>query len=270
MEPDKDEPGPDGTISTIEARLQKHVKRCAEDIKNCANMCDAYSKEKFFVRVLKSSSWDEKFKIFFLAFGDRRKAFALALEIHTGKKISEAQHKLDTFGTKLDVILSMFSTLVSSEQQHLENLIRSRGGAAAVVVDDAALTELLKSLPSSSGLDAMEHAPDFKFDHPRLGNDRKDALRILKEELFETADVAISKNLETFERKFVMQERRMYEEMQGVVRHESDRVINRVLGGPHTRIRDPVSDFEVARIEILLAHMYKLRCRSFVKSGRTW
>lgn len=45
----------------------------------------------------------------------------------------------------------------------------------------------------------------------------------------------------------------MYEEMQSVVRHESDRVIDSVLGGPHTKIQDPVSGLNVTRVETLLS-----------------
>ena len=47
-------------------------------------------------------------------------------------------------------------------------------------------------------------------------------------------------NMELFDRKFVMQARRITEEVERVVVRESDRVIEAVTSGPHDRIIDKV------------------------------
>ena len=128
---DEEEPGPDGT--TIKARLQELVKRTADDIKTCANACDTYSKKKLLVKVLKSSSWDDKFKGFLSLFTDRRKAFTFALEMHVGKGVDDANRKLDSVNTKLNLVLEFFTTLVPPDQQQLGEMINSRGGPDAVM-----------------------------------------------------------------------------------------------------------------------------------------
>lgn len=219
--------------------MQELVKRTADDIKTCANACDAYSKKKLLVKVLKSSSWDDKFKGFLTLFTDRRKAFTFALEMHVGKGVDDANRKLDSVNTKLNLVLEFFATLVPPDQQQLGELINSRGGPDAVMKENDVLTALAKYKPSSevgSAKRADAHA-DL-----RSNKDPEGSLKELKEELFESADVAMQKNLETFERKFDVQRKKIIEEMQGIVRHEGDRVIDSVLSGPHDKIRDTVSE----------------------------
>ena len=49
---------------TIGARLQDLVDRTANDIKECANVCDTYSKKRLLVKVLKGPIWDDTLKGF--------------------------------------------------------------------------------------------------------------------------------------------------------------------------------------------------------------
>ncbi|KAI0766841.1 hypothetical protein BD413DRAFT_141310 [Trametes elegans] len=231
---DEETPGPDGT--TIKARMQELVQRAADDIKSCANACDAYAKKKLLVKVLKSSSWDDKFKGFLTLFDERRKAFAFALEMHVGKAVDDANRKLDAVGLKLDLVLTFFSSLVPADQQQLAEVVRNKGGPEAVMRDNSTLLSLAKYKTSSGtpvGKPADPHTEPGHSDS-NVG----DELTALREELFDSADAAMEKNLKTFERKFAMQQKKLLEEMQGLVRHESDRVIDSVLSGPHDRIRD--------------------------------
>ncbi|KAI0644515.1 hypothetical protein C8Q79DRAFT_777424 [Trametes meyenii] len=229
---DDDVPGPGGT--TIKARLQTLIERTADDIKACANACDTYSKKKLLVKVIKSSSWDDKFKSFLTLFADRKKAFSFALDVHVGKAVDDANRKLDAVDVKLSAILECFSTLVSLDQQQLQNMVNSRGGLGAVLQDDSALVTLLKFKSSSSpgGPKGANSQLDKEESDPQA------ALKSLKEDLIESADIAMQKNMDMFDRKFAMQQRRLADEMKGLVRHESDRVIDSVLSGPHDRIKD--------------------------------
>lgn len=233
---DEDAPGFDGM--TIKARLQGLVERSAEDVKECANTCDAYSKERLLAKVFKSSSWDDKFKAFLSLFADRRRAFTFALEMHIGKAVDASNRKLDTVDAKLDVVLTIFSALITPDQQEIEGIIRSKGGMQAVLRDDAALAGLLAYRPPPSGSEATLQIAGLQ----QILHLRKDKSEIstVREQLYETTETAVRKNMDTFERKFTMQQRRMAEEMEGIVRNESDRVINTVLMGPHTRIKEHV------------------------------
>ncbi|KAI0644514.1 hypothetical protein C8Q79DRAFT_777234 [Trametes meyenii] len=232
---DEDAPGLDGT--TIKARMQGLIERTADDIKACANACDTYSKKKLLVKVLKSSSWDDKFQSFLTLFADRRKAFTFALDMHVGRAVDDANRKLDAVDMKLSVVLEYFSTLVPPDQVQLREIVRNRGGVEAVARDDNTLALLVKIAASSRTAGSSSTNTGLQAD---MGDyaDWKASLRSLKEELADSADVAMQRNLETFEGKFLMQQRRLMEEMKGTIHHESDRVIDSVLGGPHDRIKD--------------------------------
>ncbi len=73
--------GPDG--ATIGARMQSLADQAAEDIKDCANACDTYSKKKLLVKVLKGPVWEGRLAEFIGRFARRRSDFKFALAIHT-------------------------------------------------------------------------------------------------------------------------------------------------------------------------------------------
>ncbi|KAI0360921.1 hypothetical protein OH77DRAFT_1418971 [Trametes cingulata] len=223
---DEETRGPDGT--TIKARMQELVKRTADDIKDCANACDTYAKERLLVKVIKSSSWDDKLKSYMTLFADRRKAFTFALEMHVGRAVDDVNRAVASMDAKLDIVLGLFSSLVTPEQRELGELVRSKGGPTAVMVDNKSLDELMKVKLSAAEREAGAG-------HLRQ---QSDSLEALKAELFDSPDAAIRRNFELFERKFTMQQRELADEMRGVVEHETDRVIEAIMSGPHDKIKD--------------------------------
>ncbi|RPD54176.1 hypothetical protein L227DRAFT_580748 [Lentinus tigrinus ALCF2SS1-6] len=228
---DEEAIGPDGL--TIKARMQELVKQAADEIKSCANACDTYSKKKLIVKVIKGSVWDGTLKGFIDAFANRRKAFTFALSIHIGVGVDDANRKLKLIDAKIDIVLEFFAKAVTPEQQELAALVQKKGGPTAVMGDNDTLKELLKFKPASTTItkrDGAEHKA-----HEGGGDD----LSIVKEELFDSPELAIRKNLDIFERKFKMQQRELTEEVKRVIHHEGDRVIEAVTSGPHERIIDP-------------------------------
>lgn len=227
---DEETPGADGT--PIKARMQALVQRTADDIKDCANACDAYAKKRPLVKVIKSAMWDDKLKAYMALFADRRKAFTFALEMHVGRAVDDVNRMVAAMDAKLDVVLDMFAVLVSPEQRQFGEVVRSRGGPAAVVADDHALEDLMRAKGSNDGHEVgPEHARQQSY-----------SLEALKAELFDIPESAVRKNFELFQRKFAMQQRELADETHGVIVHESDWVINTVLSGPHDKIKDRVSN----------------------------
>ena len=237
---DEESVGPDG--QTIKARMQELVKQTAADIKTCANACDTYAKKKLIVKVIKGSVWEGTLKGFIDLFASRRKAFTFALSIHVGVGVDDANRKLKEIDAKIDVVLEFFVKAVAPEQLELAALVQKKGGAAAVMADNAALRELLKFRPAAAAATAVDQAKHAggggaeRSSHAADG----DELAVVKQELFDSPELAIKKNLELFERKFKMQQRELAEEMRRMVHHEGDRVIEAVTSGPHDRIIDPV------------------------------
>ena len=227
--------GPDGR--TIKARMQELVNETEKDIKNCANTCDTYAKKMLLVKVIKSFVWEGTLKAFIKLFANRRKAFMFELSIHVGVGIDIANRKLKEIDSKLDVLLAIFPRIVSPEQQQLAALVENRGGEEVVMRDNDTLKELLKFKPAGE-IDQEKRSSGR--DGPEQNRHEDNDLAVVKQELFDSPELAIKKNLEVFEQKFKMQQRELAEEMRRMVHHEGDRVIEAVTAGPHDRIIDPV------------------------------
>ena len=215
--------------------------KTADDIKSCANACDTYSKKKLLVKVIKGSVWDSTLKSFLDLFSSRRKAFTFALALHNGAGIDAANRTLKQLDEKLNAVLEFFATrAVSPEQLELAALVQKRGGATTVMGDNNALSDLLRFKPASASA-----AGTAKKEREGAGEHSShtggDELAALKQELFDNPEIAVKKNLEVFERKFLMQQRELAEGMSKMVHHEGDRIILAVTSGPHERIIDPVS-----------------------------
>ncbi|OJT10257.1 hypothetical protein TRAPUB_13211 [Trametes pubescens] len=231
---DHDSVGPGG--QTIEARMQNLVKQTADDITACGNACDAYSKKRLVVKVIKGSLWDGTLKGYIDIFAKRRKEFTFALSIHTGIGVDDANRKLDSLDSKMDVLLEFFTTSVTPEYKELAALVQKKGGARAVMDSNETLEELLKFKAASAATTSKQAERDSPEHKSSTGKDDLDALKV---ELFESPELAIKKNFDVFERKFKMQQRELSEEMRRVVHHEGDRVIEVVTSGSHDRIIDP-------------------------------
>jgi hypothetical protein len=81
--------------NTMKGRLEELSIMTAEDIKSCANTCDAYSKKKLVVKVLSGPVWEGKLLEFVSLFTERKQQFMFALSVNTALGVGEANMKLD-------------------------------------------------------------------------------------------------------------------------------------------------------------------------------
>lgn len=86
---------------TIQGRLQSLINQTATDLKSCGNACDAYSRMRLLTKVIKGPIWDGTLADFATTFMQRRIEFELALSIHTGRGVDEANRKLDNLTAQL-------------------------------------------------------------------------------------------------------------------------------------------------------------------------
>ena len=94
-------------------------------------------------------------------------------------------------------------------------------------------------------------------------------LQALKAELLADPDIAISNNLESFERKFIMQQGELAAEMRRIIHHQGDLIISAVTAGPHDRIIDPVSNIHMY-IVLPFSNVHCFGLRTCAISGRRW
>ena len=219
--------------------MQELVKLAAEDIKTCANECDTYAKKRLLTKVIASSSWDERLKEFVKLFANRRKAFIFALSIHANVGVDDANKKLKEIDAKINLLLAIFPRIVSPEHQELAALIEKKGGPTAVMGDNDALVELLRFRPATALDQDKRSGGGRDGTETHNGHPEGSDLAAVKQELFDSPESAVKKNLEAFERKFDLQ-KTLQDNLGKTIRHEGDRVIKAVTAGPHDRIIDPV------------------------------
>ncbi|KAH9856043.1 hypothetical protein C2E23DRAFT_948603 [Lenzites betulinus] len=107
---------------SIGSRLDALIKKTAEDIKACANACDAYARKRLLVKVFKAPSWDGTLKEYIQLFGDRKGEFSFAIAVHTGLGLDRANTTLDTLVTKCvrmltSCIVSMSSVVIADQSR---------------------------------------------------------------------------------------------------------------------------------------------------------
>lgn len=85
--------------------MQSLAVKAAEEIKNCANACDTYSKKKMLVKVLKGPIWEGRLAEFITRFSQLRSDFRLALAIHTAKVTDGVKTTVDAIDEKYVVFV---------------------------------------------------------------------------------------------------------------------------------------------------------------------
>ncbi|KAJ7165011.1 hypothetical protein C8R46DRAFT_1277063 [Mycena filopes] len=231
-----EEIAPDG--STIRGRIQELARLTADDIKSCGNCCDAWSKKRTLVKVIKGPFWEERLVKFVGIFTRRRSDFLFALSIHTALGVDAANRTLSTvdqttqeMNEKMEIMLKMFRQFMTPEQKEMDVLVRQRG-VQTVLRDDKVLKELNDIENRGAVTGSRTVKPSDIMD--------------LKNELRTDPDSAMEQNMVVFSRKFEVQSRQLVDEMRRVVEHQGDRIIDAVTGGkyhfllgPHERIIDP-------------------------------
>ena len=138
----------------------------------------------------------------------------------------------------MDIMMAMFQQLVGPEQKELSALVTANGGVKALRNNNDMLLSLEETANKSSNTPSADghRAPRAKTKEAKANLDD------LKNDIFEDPSAAVEKNRDVFFRKFEVQKNQIIEELKRVVERESDRVIKEVIGGPHERILDRVSD----------------------------
>ncbi|RDX45005.1 hypothetical protein OH76DRAFT_1457767 [Lentinus brumalis] len=218
--------GTDG--QTIQERLQNLVDMMAEDIRQCANACDAYAKRNIVSKVLLGLKWDDVLERFIKQLNRRRADIEFALAIHLGVNVDIAHKKLDTLDNKIDRVIALLHQSSSPEQRDLFTFIERRGGADAVIADDQLFASLYRERHGASTPTVKSPRRQSTFD-----------FQAFRANMLDDPNIAIANNFETFERKFKIQQVDLAEEIRGFIHHHGDLVVKAVTAGPHDRIVHP-------------------------------
>ncbi|KAL1952244.1 hypothetical protein VTO73DRAFT_1393 [Trametes versicolor] len=240
--------GQDGIV--LSDRLHELAESTAEDIKQCANLCDAFLKSKLLLRVLKGPLWAERFAASMERFARRKEEYSLALAMHTASTVSKMAVDVESINYKIELMHTLFEKYMTATERNLVAEVEKKGGAAKVRHDDALLRTLMGATATKDpvvGLNLREErakgpqteaAPGVsrmrtqaKGTDGAAGLDRTFGLEDLKKELREDLDYTIERNFAVFVKKYDFQAQLM-----------SDRIIHAVEAavgsGSHSRIKN--------------------------------
>ena len=236
------------------AAIEDLLKKTAEDIRTCSNVCDTYMKKRPLAKVIMSNAWDKKLLYFVNLFSERRQSFEFHLIWSTSGIVNKTNATVNDIndttrelreqfgclcfchgyalilGHRMNAMKALFQQFVSPEQKQLSKQVADMGVEAL-----RNNIEELRKLDKSSGQSTVE-GPRTR----QAGLDDKDRdVDNFKENIFEDPNAAVKKNLEVFLRKFEEQRSEIME-VKDAVHREGDRIAEIVQGKAHERISDQV------------------------------
>lgn len=189
----------------------------------------------FSVKILKSPVYESRLAAFSVTFADHRKELEFTLTIHTtvgvdaaNVALAELSKGMKAVNEKLDMI-AVFRRLDTPQEKKLQKFVNENGGPEAVIANDQGMAALA----------------DLEKDEPVSGTKKQIKVDIMvvnkmRLEFREDFEGSLQKNMTVFARKLEMQAKQIVDDVEAIVRRESNLVIRAVISGPHDRIIDPV------------------------------
>ena len=182
------------------------------------------------VRFFASQHWQFKFQTIMEEFTEHRTGIQFDLQIQAHVEISTMRTMLYEVRDNVKALMDLvFEHLPTSEEREVRAFVSDKGGIETVLGDDKLLEETLTTI------DSRDEKQRGKSTTART------SARSLRDEIMQGVDQIIADNRE-FDLKFDAMKQQL-EEVKETVKHESDRVIEKVLSGPHDRIIDRVRYF---------------------------
>ncbi|KAJ8088911.1 hypothetical protein PM082_014157 [Marasmius tenuissimus] len=244
----------DGTKSrdqsvTLADKMRPLCEQIGEDIKNCGNLCDMYSKQILLVKILKASIYEGRLADMGKKLDDRQKELHLALSMFTVETVQSLNDSAHSILESVNM-LQLFEMTRSPLEQKLVDFIKSKGGAERCMKDPTILKELIAMRRNAFSRDEKEqnnragarlkhdsYAPPG-FEEVDSGTPVRNPQEIqLQRELKQSIDESLQLNMEVFARKFEEQ-RMQLKALEKTVIQQAERVIDAVQQGPHDRVID--------------------------------
>ncbi|THH27686.1 hypothetical protein EUX98_g6507 [Antrodiella citrinella] len=221
--------GPDG--NTLASKLEPLCRQVAEDVKACANTCDAFLKQYLLPKVLKMEEWYDQLVSYVLIFARKRSELQLAVAIHTARTGDEVASALTS--SFISQRIELFSQLLRQHTPSQESLLREavsfRGGVQAVMNNETDARELLKM---QEAIRSDLNRGDLESHVPMTYTD-------FKEILAQTCNNIVTQNMTVFGVKYDLLLRKLNETPS---LPEAERIPS-LITGPYDRIKDYVRHY---------------------------
>ncbi|KAJ3553538.1 hypothetical protein NP233_g12621 [Leucocoprinus birnbaumii] len=164
--------------------LKPLMAKIASDIQRCLAFCEIYQKDKFIVRILKFSDYEDRITQFSKQFADNRDELYRALAVNTATKIDQVDSKLDDLKYQLNTILEK---LDSPRMKDMLAWVKDNGGPQSVIKSN----DLIETLFKKSGESRAKFAD--KGENERV--DVEMIKSILQREMKETLEGKMKEHL---------------------------------------------------------------------------
>ncbi|KAF8498040.1 hypothetical protein BU17DRAFT_103126 [Hysterangium stoloniferum] len=215
-----------GTIATpvIQAgvaRFQKLMEDITNEITECGNLLDTFSKQKFLGKFLRAGKWEEKLMNFADIFDKRKGDIKDALEIYVALKLTSVSTHVETVEFKMDALIALFKNQTDREKKAALE-VKKRGGEENCLKDEAALAQLEMDT-DTSGLTAS------------TGRQKGKASTSLLLSIRSSIDALVDQNRAYFDVKIDA----LSKQLQDAIQKTTQEIISKFGRGPWTRVNDP-------------------------------
>ncbi|KDR69989.1 hypothetical protein GALMADRAFT_145035 [Galerina marginata CBS 339.88] len=226
---------------SLAQRMDKRLEAARHAIEECSHATHEYYKMKVISKLVKSNKWEEKFADLATQFANFQSDFAADIAIFTGVGVQATIRAVDQIDEKIKMLRKVvFNLFASPEETELLSFIKTKGGGPEKFINDDTL--LLDLIQKHKGQQAQTGEEDDRvgqgigqgkasFD---LGNSAFDDT---KKELTTELNILLDASKKTFTQLFEEQKDQIAA-VRDDIRRESDRMVGRILSGPHDRILD--------------------------------
>ncbi|KDR69973.1 hypothetical protein GALMADRAFT_145027 [Galerina marginata CBS 339.88] len=225
---------------SLAQRMDKRLEAARHAIEECSHATHEYYKMKVISKLVKSNKWEEKFADLATQFANFQSDFAADIAFFTGVGVQATIRAVGQIDEKITMLMKVvFNVFTSPEETELLSFIKTKGGAEKFINDDTLLLDLIqKHKGQQAQTDEEEDRVSQGIGQGKasfdLGNSAFDDT---KKELTTDLNILLDGSKKTFTQLFEEQKDQIAA-VRDDIRRESDRMVGRILSGPHDRILD--------------------------------
>ncbi|KAJ7868452.1 hypothetical protein B0H13DRAFT_2281005 [Mycena leptocephala] len=216
-------------------RLPSICEEAKRDIEACYNVLDAQERRSIAIKFLKASSWNKELATYAARFTERRDQLSFGLDIRTAVNVEEIKSQIGSIEAKMEQLLA---TMLSPQETDMGRWIHDQGGEEVVLASYekcARMIEYEASLTASRRIGSLSAG---KISGADAKKNEAEAVAALRREYHEDIQGIIQENFGRFSNYFDSKLEDFGKDLENEIRHQGDRVIKHLKGGPHSRIKD--------------------------------
>lgn len=226
----------------IARHLEGIIIDITSTIKRCATTCDSYQNRHVIVRALKSIPWAQKLASFVEDFDSLKQRLRDSIQLHIAGSVQQHASQLAALNAKVDSLLLIFQNLRTPLEQRIYDYMWKGtpiDKRSSILQDETQVDAVIREFGQYDLLDDTTAGGELAVGSAPRSGIKTDLSGEIKWDLKSDLDAILKKWNNASFAKFEASQERLKVEMQVVIKRDGDRVISRILAGPHDGIKDP-------------------------------